>query len=678
MRIYLADLVYDTTKTSHVVPLNVGYVAAKLAQDLGPKVDIRLFKFPTELEAAIRQAPPDLLGLSNYSWNTRLNEVFLRMFKRLNPAGVTVMGGPHLRVAAADIAAFLREHPELDYYVPGEGVLAVSRLAQALLDGESEPAPTGCATLRGGNFRYVAEPFSAADRRMDLPSPYLTGWLDPFLKNPEMMPLFESNRGCPFNCKYCSWGGSELSRVKARDFETVLAEIDYVAEHSAGQMNWLFCDANFGILPRDVEIARKIRQVMDRKGFPVCVTLWHSKNTSKRNIEIAEVLGSTSMPLVAIQSADPQVLENVGRKNIRMDKILEQVRYYHHKGLEVMTDILIGLPGETRQSHLASLTASFDMGFDYVEAINIRMLPGSAMEMPAFRAEHGIQTKFRPIFGACGVYDGQRCFEFEEGIRASSAMSETELNAFKVHHWLIYCGWNSGLFRAVLKFGQSLGINPMAVIEELGNTSHPDLRALFDQLLAESLEEWFPDKDEFLAHYSSPENFDSLRGFYKLTSKYIAMLAMHPAMHDALLTELRRILTARIPAASGGGALSTSLATEILEHTERRWCRDLLADSREELHRYSGAAAAIIFDRPELASEETVQVRIFRTEEIARFCRFHLAPRGVPDLSLGNLVYFLQAGGFHMLLFQAEVVRTPSPSGSPPLVDGGEVFSGAG
>jgi putative methyltransferase len=574
------------------------------------------------------------------------------------------MGGPHIRTAQGEIEAFLRARPSLDYYVPGEGERPLTRLVRGLLAGERFPAPLGCATVRDADapagerraaaFRFEAEPFSAGARDMDLPSPYLTGWLDPFLADPNMIPLLETNRGCPFGCTYCTWGDSALSRVKKRALDTVEAEIDYVAEHSAGQVTWIFCDANFGLLPRDLDIARMIRKVMDAKGFPIYVYLWHSKNTSQRNIEIAGIVGQTSKALVAIQSADDAVLAKAGRKNIKLSGMLEQVRYYHQRGVEVKTDILLGLPGETRQSHFNSLKAGFDMGFDFLEATNIRMLPGSVFETPAYRAEHGIKTKFRPIFGACGEYDGQRVFEVEEGVRATSAMTEEELNSFKVHHWLIYFGWNSGMFRPALRFGQVRGANPVEVIEHLAATARPELRALFDGLLAESMGEWFAEEDAFVAHYEAPEHFDSLRDFLKLNYAYIARMIQHPATVDVLLDELRRAVQEELAAL---GAHDEALAGEIFDLTGRLWCRDLLSGPFEEQRQYSGRAAAVMLDRPELAGRDTVTLRIRRSEEAVRFCRFQLAPEGAADLSLRNLARFLETGGLSVLMLRAELAE---------------------
>ena len=85
LKIYLADLVYDTIRTNYTVPLNIAYIAAYVKERYTHDVDIEIFKFPQMLEESIKNAPPDILGLSNYSWNERLNHVFIKLAKRLNP-----------------------------------------------------------------------------------------------------------------------------------------------------------------------------------------------------------------------------------------------------------------------------------------------------------------------------------------------------------------------------------------------------------------------------------------------------------------------------------------------------------------------------------------------------------------------------------------------------------------
>ena len=94
MLIYLADLFHDSVRGVSTVPLNVGYIAAYAKARFADSIDIRLFKRPGDLLDAIDARPPDVLGLSNYMWNLRLNGYVGRYAKTRHPACTVAMGGP--------------------------------------------------------------------------------------------------------------------------------------------------------------------------------------------------------------------------------------------------------------------------------------------------------------------------------------------------------------------------------------------------------------------------------------------------------------------------------------------------------------------------------------------------------------------------------------------------------
>ena len=84
-KIYLGDLTYDTVALSNeVFPLNIGYIAAYCYKRFGHKINITLFKYIEDLEKAILENPPDILGLSNYAWNTNLGYEMFRIFSQVN------------------------------------------------------------------------------------------------------------------------------------------------------------------------------------------------------------------------------------------------------------------------------------------------------------------------------------------------------------------------------------------------------------------------------------------------------------------------------------------------------------------------------------------------------------------------------------------------------------------
>ena len=430
--------------------------------------------------------------------------------------------------------------------------------------------------------------------------------------------------------------------------------MDYIAQHSGGQVTWMVCDANFGILPRDVEIAERLRGIMSAYGNPLSVVFWSPKNTSARNIRIAQLLGRNQGGYVAIQSADPVVLKNSGRGAISMRSLVAQIEHFHSEKLPVATDLLIGLPSETSASHLQSIVEAFDMGFDQIQPYNIRMLPGSVYETEDYRKQYGVWTKFRPIFGAYGVYNGVPVLEMEESVRATSTMTESELNAFKVHHWLLHFAWNSGVFKPLLQLGRRHGINPGLVIDQVANTTTPILRTLFDDLLTESMNEWFPTEQEFLGYYAEPDNFRKLEaGFVKLNMRYIAIVHSNSELMHALGWDITRILREQL--AFGNDAAAVPIE-EMNQFCGLLICQDLLSPPYSNAFVCSGTTAAVILNDEQLSSREMVSLEIFRSPEDAAFCRFHLQRDGYTDLSIQNLTRFIEIGGLDLLKNRVSLV----------------------
>ena len=56
-------------------------------------IDIELFKYPNDIIDKLKKDPPDMIGLSNYSWNSNLSEFIASIAKKNNPDVITVQGG---------------------------------------------------------------------------------------------------------------------------------------------------------------------------------------------------------------------------------------------------------------------------------------------------------------------------------------------------------------------------------------------------------------------------------------------------------------------------------------------------------------------------------------------------------------------------------------------------------
>lgn len=641
LKIYLGDLVYDTVKTNYVVPLNIAYLAANINVNFRRETDIRLFKYPKDIEKAISNNPPDILALSNYSWNSNLSMQFFKMAKRLNPKVITVMGGPHIRTDFESIKQFLLTHPQLDYYILLEGEEPFADLIQEILGGQLRPTPRGCATIIAGEFIFNPIEYNKKPKYIDSPSPYLTGLLDEFLLNPQMIPLLETNRGCPNKCIYCAWGILTLSKIRLRSLDVVLEEIDYIANKSAGQPYWIICDSNFGILARDIEIARKIRETLDRKAYHVNVLMYGSKNTTDRNIEITNIMKDRDGK-IAIQSTDPVVLKNSGRGHIKMSELIRYIDYYKSNKKTVATDILIGLPGETAESHMKTLSDAFKIGFGEIHPYNIRMLPGTKYESDDFRKRYGVQTKFRPIFGCYGIYDGEIVFELEESVRATKDMSELELNNFKIIHWLIYFAWNNGVFKPILNYGKKYGVNPFTVLSRVAASENASIKAIFQEMREKSMSEWFNTSKAMVDYYKDRKNYEELvKNFVKLNSLYCVIICQDNQIIQLFLNEIVKILSEEIDKHH----YKPDIFEAIIRLTNTLICKDIFQEEFHVIENYPGEVVSCALENNDIEYNGDTQVEIYRPKEYVDLINYYLLDGGIKDLSLQNMTKLYEMGG---------------------------------
>lgn len=538
MRIYLADLVHSIPG-NYVVPLNIAYLAAYSKSVFKNELDISLFKDPNKLLTKIKKEPPDILGLSNYSWNYDLNHQIGKYVKNHFPSILVCSGGPGIRTDRMGIKAFLERNEHVDVYMMFEGEQPFINFLNTLMESGKDftlgnKVVEGCAYL-SRDQRLV---YSQAELISDLekiPSPYLGGYLDDFLKE-GLTPLLETNRGCPFTCTYCTWGISALKKVRRFPLERVYEEIDYINRINSVLPLWIFADANFGLFERDELIAEKMKKTKEHNPSIRRVVVWGSGIHPSRSLKISKHLGELGNSLIAAQSFDPVVLKNIKRKNIKDDDILNIVKEAHAIPVKIATDILLGLPGETKQSHLQTLRKAFELGFDLIDVGNIRMLPGSELETDEARQKYRIQTKYRLIQGSYGTYHGIKSMEAEESVRATSTITEDDMVYFRLVHWIIWFGWNHGFLAPILKYLRFQNINPLDLIIQLVDKDKEQFELtgnLFNRFSANAREEWFATYEDLRKHYLEKQNFDGLmkNGFSKMSFQYTAELILNRATY---------------------------------------------------------------------------------------------------------------------------------------------------
>ena len=555
MKVFLCDLSHTqmVSESELTVPLNIGYIKAYAVQVCGESVDISLFKDPQKLLNRFPVEKPDVIGFSNYTWNVNLNYHIGRKVRATLPDALIVGGGPNVDDEEAWRRSFLNKHDFYDFLITGGGEEPFAELLSWWTDhrGDMTRLPDNLLWMADGQLQETKQ--RKLTKQIDnIVSPYLTGCLDEFL-DAGMVPLFESNRGCPFKCTFCAWGAASRDLLRRMDFDTTLEEFEYVAKRSTAR-NWVLCDANFGILKRDIELAERLRHLRDTVGRPVNVQTFVAKNVTERNLAIGTILNDMTTATMSFQSLETEVLENIERDNISLDTYRKYQGQFSKIGHRTYSELIIPLPGETRESHIAALRNLIDSGVHELHVHNLRMLPGTKINSRETRDAFAFRTRFRLIHGDAGEYadsDGNamRIFEYEESLRESSTMTEADLFYFRRLQFFIEFSWNIDVYGPLLKAAHLYGVHPIDVLMKVADcyaspisgVDDDDLSqvreflALFEKL---STEEWFDSEDDIEAYFGEDEHFARLisREFDKLNILCsVIILRDYKKSFDALL-----------------------------------------------------------------------------------------------------------------------------------------------
>ena len=531
LTIYLGDLVHNSVvKGPFTIPLNIGYVAAYAKKYFNKDINIKLFKYPLQMIDAIKEICPDILALGNYAWNADLNYKIIEFAKSCSKNLTAVLGGPDFPITEDERQEYLKERSLIDFYVTNQGEPGFLNLVERILGNSGnrekiKDVPTnGCVFLSRERDRLivgkdVGETFESLD---DIPSPYLSGILDEFF-NDNLIPLIETDRGCPYACTYCAWRKNR--KVRPFDLARVKAEVDYIAEHVKYTDLLIVTNANFGIFERDREIAKYIKRKSTKSGYPRKLDVAWAKNTPKRIIDIAETLGDLVEVTMSFQSLDKEVLKNIKRHNNTIDDFMEVRNHLARKGITSISEAILGLPGETRESHLNTLRTLFDIGAGNIVCYNLRALNGSLLNTRHQRQKYGIETKYRLYDIGFGKYDGIVSIEADEIVRSTNTLPEEDILFFRSLHWLVQFLWSYKYYLCLLKYLQSEGIHPVDFMLQiiLDRKNAPfKVRELLSDFEKEARGEWFETSEDLFNYYSKEGNFKKIMGgeFGKLNYKY--------------------------------------------------------------------------------------------------------------------------------------------------------------
>ena len=527
LRVYMCDLTHDTiVLVSDTIPINIGFIGAYAKKMLGDDVAISLFKYPRSVIEAIEASAPDVIALSNYSWNSKLSERIARLSKERNPNVVTVQGGTNFPHREKQQLEFLRTRPATDVFVELEGEASFSELLRRVLaarDGGPQlfDAPiAGCVYIAAESGRTDAPALVKGELPSrirdldDIPSPYLNGMLEHFFDG-RLTPFLETNRGCPFKCTFCHTGADYFQKINMFSLERLKEEIDYIAPRAAsrGIVNLHLADTNFGMYPRDRAISEALLDSQQRHGWPRQIMATTGKNNKERVIEITKIMGNVFSVNMSVQSMDRNVLSNIKRDNIRLeDYTINQ--HLNEQGRSTKGELIIGLPGETKESFVRGLEEIIAAGVSSVCCYTLMLLHGTEFKDPNYREAFKIPGKYRIVPLNFGEYAGERVFDVEEVAFATSTMP------FEDYLWIrglclfVEVMHNNRPFEELIRYGVELGVTRFELLRrayEALDQAPARVREIVAGFMEETRAELWSSEEELEAFYRRDGNYARLR-----------------------------------------------------------------------------------------------------------------------------------------------------------------------
>jgi radical SAM superfamily enzyme YgiQ (UPF0313 family) len=532
LKMVLLDLNH-TTKGLHTstMPLGIGLLASYLLENL-PKgsIEVQLYKFADDLSANLDQNF-DLVGFSMYSWNSNLNRFFAERIKRNNPKAVVVCGGPDINYSDNWIRGHLLAHPFINYLVPFNGEIPLLNIVRAeVFDlGDESNTVEGAYYLAGSEQKLIyKELLTKLDSLNAAPSPYLSGLMDKFFPTSQspfkLAPFVETNRGCPYQCTFCHTANEKYNKLIYKVHEVFRAEMELFAERMTDypDIPLYIADNNFGMFNRDNEIADIIRAHQDASNWPVFIDVTVGKSRVENILQVVKKLKPGTLSVfMSAQSMTPVVLKNIKRKNLSPDAF----QYLQHGLMDASKDqpssqqnlsssvIIIGLPGETRQSFFDTVEKIMEMGINSFIPYTLMVLKGTPLGDEIYEQQSEYTIRHRIVPQQFGRYDGHLVLDTEEVAVGTPTMTHDDYLECRALCFFLQVVYGNDLFQSHIQLLRKHSCNVFRWILDIMATVRGDtgkLGQLFQSFYADTKGELWESEEAVRTFFDQDDNYNAL------------------------------------------------------------------------------------------------------------------------------------------------------------------------
>ena len=330
----------------------------------------------SDLAGELKRTKPDVVGITSTSFTVQQVARTARVAKEETGAFV-VVGGPHATLRPLSL---LEGHEHIDAVVQNEGEITMSELVDRLGKGEGLEGVLG-AGFRGGDGTVMNGPRTPISDLDGLPFPAWdlvppdawNNYWDPRC-NAHPVVTLQTNRGCPYNCSFCSEFAIYGKGVRFRGASGIVDEMEYCVERF-GARGISVVDSIFTLRPALVEAV--CDEMISRK---LDVSWFCNSRVDSLCADLLPKMKRAGCIRIyfGVESGTDDGLALVNKRATRAQAV-DAVSACRRYGVRSEAGFIIGLPGQSRKDMLETVRFAKLLNADSTQFSILLPLPGTAV-----------------------------------------------------------------------------------------------------------------------------------------------------------------------------------------------------------------------------------------------------------------------------------------------------------
>jgi anaerobic magnesium-protoporphyrin IX monomethyl ester cyclase len=335
-------------------------------------IDLRALNSWDHFRDELIKRRPRVCGLTMMSVDYNPVMRSIEVIKEVDPSIIVVVGGPHPTIAPDEVL----ENPQIDYLVMREGEISFPRLLADIEKGE----PPEERVILGEVPDLDALPYS--DHDLFLSEWRKWGYQDesPEAAFTELLPppfiTIIAGRGCIYNCAFCKPAEDRIfgKKVRRRSVAHVIGELRVLRDKFHFN-SFMFHD---DCLIEDREWVTEFCHAYMDEGFTQPFFCQGRADIIVKHEDMVALMVQTGLRgyFVGFESGNDRVLKFL-RKGTTRAINLEAARVSRKYGLSIWANYMLGLPTETKEEIMDTISMLKEMDPDYYSPAFYTPHPGS-------------------------------------------------------------------------------------------------------------------------------------------------------------------------------------------------------------------------------------------------------------------------------------------------------------